>query len=102
MNQLELFTLTHEQRADQWIAANPVAFSIFCRRALYYHSLDRVIGAKKIIEDLRWSEEQPENDQSGQFKYNNNYTATLARRAIERHSELKTILKTRRRRKENI
>ena len=104
MNQLQLFTpeLSHEQKADAWIEANPMAFKTFCCRALTYAIEGKPVGAKKIIEDLRWSDPDPDQpDQSPGYKWNNNYTATLARRAIEFFPRLRKVLKTRKRKARN-
>lgn len=77
-------------KADNWIEKHPIEFDTFCSIAIHTKKQKEKLGAKAIVERMRWamntfrSKPQPKK-----YLYNNSYTSTLARRAMERHPELK-------------
>ena len=84
----------HAAAADEWIQQNPQAFSRFCYLADFAHSVHHKIGAKAIVEAMRW--EYPTfNKEKGAYKYNNNYTAQIGRRAMELYPYLQATMTTR-------
>jgi len=97
MHQTTLFDVRDWDRlADDWIAEHPEAFGLFCRIALEYADAGRRIRAKAIVERMRWETGSVVGRQDT-YKYNNNYTARLARRAIDRHPQLRHTITRRRR-----
>lgn len=100
----------HAAAADEWIHMNPLAFQTFCDLALWHWSIKKKTGAKKIVEDLRWDHQTLDGNSDGErlfwqaikraYKFNNNYTAQLARRAIEWFPQLEMTLTTRGRKHE--
>lgn len=70
-----------DERFANWIAANPLVLQVFIRRARQYVAQGRKkIGAKRIVEDMRWDEALW--TAGDPFKINNLFVSRLARRAI--------------------
>ena len=84
-----------DKKAEDWIENNKVAFDLFCQLSLERSKSGKVkIGAKAIVEAMRWNETlMPEKDEP--FKMNNNYTAYLAQKAIEQFPQLKNVFRFR-------
>jgi hypothetical protein len=80
--------------AHEWIASHPDAMDLFVRLALLAASRSRRIGAKAIVERMRWEYAIEKGDE--EFALNNNYTAYLAREAISRCPELNGSFELRR------
>lgn len=102
MEALPLFDALQDkwtQQADAWIEQNPQAFDLFCSVALHYHYRGQKIGSKAIIEEIRYKllGQLDPTHPTGKYVFNNNYTSQIARRAIEKHPQLKWTLKIRKR-----
>lgn len=77
-------------KADNWIEEHPDEFQAFCTLACISREHNEKYGAKAIIERMRWaSKEYKTLTNPDGYLYNNNFTSTLARRAMEKHQELK-------------
>lgn len=78
---------TLDERFAKWIEANPQVLEVFTRRALQYQAEGRKkVGAKRIVEDMRWDEQLwTANDP---FKINNLFVSRLARLAVTRQPRL--------------
>ena len=94
--QLDLYEKTHYQRFCEWLQTEPgrqvadrfirIAYGCMMRR--------RKIGAKAIVERLRWHYHIV-RDLGEEYAINNNYTAYLARFAMEREPRLQDFFETR-------
>ncbi len=90
-NHAAVTTPQHEDDLDarfaEWIAANPQVLDAFCQRALDAKHAGRTkIGAKRLVEVMRWDTNLTTNGDS--FRLNNSFTSRLVRVAVARHSEL--------------
>ncbi len=89
MIQLDLFGCTLQQQFDVWVHT-PQGRAVadrFIRLAYGLHKRGLRMGAKAIWERLRWSYEV--RRQPGEcFALNNNYTAYMARFAMQREPSL--------------
>ncbi len=78
---------TWEQKARVFIKENPDIIAEFVRMALYWKRNGVRRGVKAIAEDYRYS---PKGERgSGKYKWNNNYTATVARHLMDTVPELR-------------
>ena len=90
MIQLDLFEKTHQQAFDEWVHTpeGGAAANRFIRMAIGLRRRSMKVGAKAIWERLRWNYMIRTN--SGEdFALNNNYTAYMARFAMQRAPELR-------------
>lgn len=79
---------------QSWAAANPKAVELFFRFAdeAWEHGR-RTIGAKLIVERIRWETSIITSGED--YKINNNYTAYLARMYVKKKPERDTLFKFR-------
>ena len=78
---------TLDERFARWIEANPQVLDVFIERAEQYRSQGRrKIGAKRIVEDMRWDERLYVNGDP--FKINNVFVSRLARLAVAQRPHL--------------
>lgn len=71
---------TIDERFERFHSANPAVFTLFLRFAREARAKGRKIGAKAIIERLRW-EVMIETDED--YRLNDHYTSRYARLAME-------------------
>lgn len=74
-----------DRRFRAWDAANPEVYRLFERFSLQAARSGRRIGAKAIVERMRW--ELRVETRGDDFKLNNSYVSRLARKFVERHPE---------------
>lgn len=78
---------TLDERFARWIEANPAVLEVFIERAEQYRSQGRKkIGAKRIVEDMRWDERLW--TAGDPFKINNVFVSRLARLAVSQRPHL--------------
>lgn len=85
--------LTLDERAVAWIAANPEAVARFAQIALDLHRRGERMGAKGIVEVLRWQHVTTNTDE--RWLWNNSYTAYIARHVMATWPELAGYFETR-------
>lgn len=83
----------HSIACDGVLAAHPEILNKFCELAFDYHRQGRRIGARAIVEKLRWAGQFPAT--GGRFKWANAHTRRLAERAIQKYQQLADTLTTR-------
>lgn len=98
MVQYELFSKTMPEQFESWVHTNNgrEVSNKFIRLA--YGLMQRgfkTYSSKAIVERLRWHYDLKNGPDSEGFKVNNNYTAGLARFAMEREPRLKGFFKLR-------
>jgi hypothetical protein len=81
------------ERARAWIDANPEAMSLIERFALQAKHAGRRIGARLLIERVRW--ELMVETRGSKFRVNNNVAPYVARALIEKHPGLDAVLEIR-------
>lgn len=84
------------QQFEKWSAANPHvldAFIALAQQLDYSRTTRRRIGAKLIIERLRW--EYHVKGKGDDFALNNNFTSRLAREAVRRVPSLEGLFEFR-------
>ena len=94
--QRDLFEQTWEQRFEDWVhtpQGRQVA-NRFIRIAWGLHNRKQQIGAKAIWERLRWHYCIARNS-ADEYRLNNNFTAYMARFAMDREPRLKGYFNTR-------
>jgi len=96
MTQLDLFGETHQQQFDSWVHTTQGghAMNRFIRLAIGVQSRGKKVGAKAIVERLRWSYEVSKA-YGEEYAINNNYTAYMARFAMERSPGLRGFFNVR-------
>ncbi len=94
---LELFSPTHYQEFLEWLdtPAGRDTANRFIRIAWGVWKRGKRIGAKAIWERLRWNHELRRNDNDAAYKLNNNYTAYMARLAMEKEDRLQGFFSVR-------
>ena len=70
--------MTHEEKARIWMAENPRAYRLFDKYASQAAATGQKFGAKLIAEQIRWQCFLAKGNE--RFKFNNNYTAYVARK----------------------
>jgi len=91
---------TIDERFERFLAVHPELLEEFCAIALRLRMAGREhYSADAILHHIRTSCDIDGRD-SEPYRCNNNYTALLARRAMERHAELRGFFETRTRRGE--
>lgn len=78
---------TWEQKALVFIKENPLVMVQFTQMARYWKHKGVKRGVKAIAEDYRYSPQGVYGN--GKYKWNNNYTATVARYLMDTVPELK-------------
>ena len=85
-----------ETRYHEWIDRNPRAFDLFLRFAREALRSNRPFGVKALAERVRWETRvRWSRDPSG-FKWNNSFTAYLARDLVGVEPALGGLIETRR------
>ena len=89
MIQLDLFEKTLQEQFDDWVHSpeGGAAANRFIRMAIGLKRRRMKVGAKAIWERLRWNY-MIRNPKNEQYALNNNYTAYMARFAMQRAPEL--------------
>ena len=78
---------------EAYIADNPKAWALFVKFTQEAIAAGRkTIGAKMIAERIRWETMLRKN---GDYKFNNNYTAGMARRFMEQYPQHDGLFVTR-------
>jgi hypothetical protein len=87
---------TPQEKFDDWIAKNGKVLDLFIRfaRELQAAGIKRT-GAQLIIERIRWEHATAVDRPDGDVLINNNYTAYLARLAMQRAADLDGLFVTR-------
>ena len=80
------------EKSEKWIEENPKAFSMLKEFALHMASRERPFGMKLLIERARW---EWMVTTKGDLKFNNNYTAYVARAIVQAHPEIGEFLRFR-------
>ena len=91
--QLDLYEPTIYQQFVEWIQT-PFGREVanrFIRIAWGVSQRGKCIGAKAIWERLRWHYTFRDDTGDGAYKLNNNYTAYMARLAIEKEPRLESV-----------
>lgn len=90
----------HETAYREWCRKNPRALDLFLRFAREALRAGRPFGVKALAERVRWETSvRWGRDRSG-FKWNNNYTAYLARDLVRAEPQLAGLIELRRVREE--
>lgn len=84
----------HEQKANIWMSENPEAYELFEKFALQMCWNNQRFGAKMVAERVRWETKLMGKDKDG-FKWNNNYTAYVARKFMKNHSAFNHLINVR-------
>ena len=79
---------------QQWTKDNPKVYPMFEKYAMQAARAGKIIGAKAIVERLRW-DLTFDTDGDEMYKLNNNWTAFLARKFKEAHPDFARIFATR-------
>ena len=88
-------TGTIDERFEAFARSNPAIVNLFEELALQsVRRGRRRVGAKAIVEVIRWSYDLVSDDPDG-FKINNVFTSRLARIVAERNPELRGVFETR-------
>jgi hypothetical protein len=88
-------TTENEQAFKQFVADNPRVYREFVRLARLAKKAGATrVGAKAIVEVLRWNIAIKTNDPN--FKINNSFVSHLARMAMAREADLEGLFETRR------
>jgi hypothetical protein len=78
--------MTIEDRFKAWDAANPDFYHLFCKFANDLLATGRTqIGARVIVERIRWESMFMPAAKSGGFKINDHYTPHFARKFMDDH-----------------
>lgn len=80
---------------EQYFCENPRVWTYFKRFATYAKAHNKRIGAKAIMERVRWECEFGEQSKPGEFKVNNNYTAYYVRLLLSQCPEFKGFFELR-------
>ena len=94
--QYTLFRDTLEQQFDAWVHTpeDGEVANMFIRIAIGVNRRSKRVGAKMICERIRWNMAL-KHDKGEGWKINNNWTAYLARFAMQRAPELRGFFRTR-------
>ncbi len=94
--QFDMFSPPVSQRFEEWVHTEQgrKAADRFIKIAWGFHLRGRKIGAKAIWERLRWNHEVRKQE-GDDFALNNNYTAHMARMAMDREPALRGFFEIR-------
>ena len=82
------------RRAERWIAENPQIYAMFVRFALDLAAKRQSFGIGLLAERVRWEcKIQARSD--AEYRVNNNHRAYIARRLVQDHPELESLLRFR-------
>jgi hypothetical protein len=82
-------------RFEEYFMGNPRVWTYFKRFATYAKSHNKRIGAKAIMERVRWECDFGEEASGTEFKVNNNYTSYYVRLLISQCPEFKGFFELR-------
>lgn len=83
-------------KAETFMAQHPEVYRLFERFALEAASRGRTFGAKALAERVRWETMLTWSPDDTGYRWNNNYTAYVARRLVEDHPRLESLMRFRR------
>ena len=83
-----------DEKFERYHRENPQVFELFRRFAFDAKRTGRRIGAKAIMERIRWEMNLTTRDSEG-FKINNNYTSRYVRLLEEKYPEFKGFFEKR-------
>lgn len=92
--QKSLFPKTIEERFREFHSRNPQVYALFREFARRAMDSGRRIGAKAIMERVRWEVYMKSRDGEG-FKINNSYTSRYVRLLIDEYPEFKGFFEMR-------
>lgn len=82
-------------RFEEYFMGNPRVWTYFKRFAAYAKAHNKKIGAKAIMERVRWECDFGEEASAGEFRVNNNYTSYYVRLLISQCPEFKGFFELR-------